>query len=115
MPTFDNNLIRAMAPELVLTAVACVLFLLGVSSKAASRRTAPVLALLALLVTFGMLVTGEDPSSTLADQYGTFRVYNFALYIKLIASGVGAMFVLLSWPTNREATGNSALDFGADA
>ena len=31
MQTFDHNLIRAMLPELLLTAVACVLFLLGVS------------------------------------------------------------------------------------
>ena len=115
MPTFDNNLIRAMAPELLLVAAACVLFLLGVSSKAGSRRAAPVIALLALLATFVMQVMAAEPSATLADQYGTFRVFNFAAYIKLIAAGIGAMFVLLSWPTNREATGNSALDFGGDA
>jgi len=115
MPTFDNNLIRAMAPELLLVAAACVLFLLGVSSKAGSRRLAPVIALLALLATFVMQVMAAEPNATLADQYGTFRVFNFAAYIKLIAAGIGAMFVLLSWPTNREATGNSALDFGGDA
>jgi NADH-quinone oxidoreductase subunit N len=115
MPTFDNNLIRAMLPELVLIAAACVLFLLGVSSKAGSRRLAPVIALLALLVVFGMQCMAGDMNDTLADRYGTFRIFNFAQYIKLIASGVGALFVLLAWPTNKEATGNSALDFGADA
>ncbi|HEV2295566.1 MAG TPA: NADH-quinone oxidoreductase subunit N [Tepidisphaeraceae bacterium] len=115
MQTFDNNLIRAMAPELLLCAVACVLFLLGVSSRAAARRVAPVIAAAALLAVFGWQVMATEASATLADQYQTFRVFEFATYIKMLAAGVGVLFVLLAWPTNREATGNSALDFGADA
>ncbi len=115
MQTFDNNLIRAMLPELILCAVACVLFLLGVSSKAGARRLAPVIAIAALLVVFGMQLMAPERSATLADQYNTFRVFHFAAYIKMLAAGVGVLFVLLAWPTNREATGNSALDFGAEA
>src|SRR5688572_31995573 len=115
MQTFDHNLTRAMLPELLLTAVACVLFLLGVSSKAGARRLAPVLAIVALIVVFAMQITADDLTATLADQYQTFRVYSFTNYIKMLAAGVGVLLVLLAWPTNREATGNSALDFGADA
>ncbi len=115
MQTFDNNLIRAMLPELILTAVACVLFLLGISTKAGARRLAPVLAVAALLVVFGMEVMAPDRNATLADQYNTFRVFSFANYVKMLAAGVGVLLVLLAWPTNRDATGNSALEFGADA
>ena len=115
MQTFDHNLIRAMLPELLLTAVACVLFLLGVSSKAGARRLAPVLAVLALIVVFGMQVMAAERNSTLADQYNTFRVFQFTDYIKMLTAGVGVLLVLLAWPTNADATGNSALHFGADA
>ena len=115
MQTFDNNLIRAMLPELLLTAVACVLFLLGVSSKVGARRLAPILALLALLAVFGMEVIAAERSSTLADRYDTFRVFSFTDYIKMLTAGVGVLLVLLAWPTNRDATGNSALQFGGDA
>jgi hypothetical protein len=48
-----------------------------------------VIALLALLATFVMQVMAAEPNATLADQYGTFRVFNFAAYIKLIAAGIG--------------------------
>lgn len=115
MQTFDNNLIRAMAPELLLCAVACVLFLLGISTRAAARRIAPVIAAAALLGVFAWQVLAPEQSTTLADQYNTFRVFQFATYIKMLAAGVGVLFVLLAWPTNPDATGNSALDFGADA
>ncbi|MGB7160598.1 MAG: NADH-quinone oxidoreductase subunit N [Tepidisphaeraceae bacterium] len=115
MPEFDYNLIRAMQPELLLIVVSCVLFLLGVSSRAAARRLAPVLAMAALLFVFGWQVMTPDMDATLADRSGTFRVFDFAQYIKMLAAGVGVLFVLLAWPTNKEATGNSALDFGHDA
>ena len=115
MAEFDYNLIRAMAPELLLIGVACVLFLLGVSSKAAARRIAPVLAAAALIFVFGWQITAEDLQTAVADRYHTFRVFEFAVYIKMLAAGVGVLFVLLAWPTNQQATGNSALDFGPDA
>lgn len=119
-------LLSLLLPELILIGVACALFLLGLSSKASSRRLAPVVALAALLLVFAIQVYrvgGSD--STQHDQYGGFsangsvygtvRINAFTQYIKLITAAIGAMLVLLAWPTNREATGNSALDFGNDA
>src|SRR5688500_13397120 len=110
-----NVLVQAMLPELILAAVACVLFLLGVSSRPAARRLAPVLSILALLVVFWMELTAETRATALVDDFGTFRIFNFAHYIKMLTAGVGVLFVLLAWPTNRDATGNSALDYGPDA
>src|SRR5207248_1290292 len=57
----------------------------------------------------------DDGGMALADDSNAVRVAEFAHYIKLIAAGVGAMLVLLAWPTNREATGNSATDYGTEA
>ena len=110
-----NELMQALLPEIILTVVACALILLGVSAKAAARRLAPWGALLALLVVFVLQFFGAEMYDALADPWGTVRVFEFAQYIKLLAAGVGALLVLLAWPANRDATGNSALDFGADA
>src|SRR5687767_9152383 len=110
-----NVLVQAMLPELILAAVACVLFLLGVSSRPAARRLAPAVSIAALLVVFYMELMAEATPGVLADAFGTFRVFNFAHYIKMLTAGVGVLFVLLAWPTNRDATGNSALDYGPDA
>lgn len=119
-------LLSLLLPELILIGVACALFMLGLSSKASSRRLAPIVALVALLVVFAIQIYRVGGSeSTQHDQYGGFsangsvygtvRVNAFTQYIKLITAAIGAMLVLLAWPTNREATGNSALDFGNDA
>lgn len=111
-----NSVIPIIRPELILIAVACALFLLGVSSKVAARKLAPVLALLALLVAFGVsIMTDLGEHRLLADPVGAFRVGDFAMYIKMIAAGVGALLVLLAWPTDPNATGNPALEFGNDA
>jgi NADH-quinone oxidoreductase subunit N len=110
-----NVLVQAMLPELILTAVACGLFLLGISTRAGARRLAPAIALVALLAVFWMELSGEMSGHTLADDFGTFRVFNFAHYVKMLTAGVGVLLVLLAWPTNRDATGNSALDFGNDS
>jgi NADH-quinone oxidoreductase subunit N len=105
-------------PELVLIAAACVLFLVGVSNTINARRLAPVIALLALVFVFAYQLhggTSEMNDRGMVDPTGTFRVGELAQYIKLIAAGVGAFFVLLSWPTNHKATANSALSFGNEA
>ncbi len=49
------------------------------------------------------------------DQWHTLHVFHFAEYIKLITAGVSLLFVLLSWPTGPNATGNAALELGGDA
>jgi NADH-quinone oxidoreductase subunit N len=109
-------LVNALLPEIILCSVACVLFLMGVSRKPAMRRAAGMLALVAMVVVFGIqLYTMREASGTplpLVDDWGTVRIYNFAQFIKLLAAGVGAMLVLLNMPTNVAATGGSASDFG---
>jgi NADH-quinone oxidoreductase subunit N len=110
-----NPLFQAMLPELVLAAVACALLLMGASTKAAMRRAVPVIALLTLAIVFWNQLTLETPNRIIIDSAKTFRVFNFALYIKMLAAGVAIMFVLLAWPGGRDATGNAALDFGTEA
>src|SRR5206468_5118764 len=47
-------------------------------------------------------------------DWNTIHIDAIARYIKILAAGVGVIFVLLAWPTNEGATGNRALDFGQD-
>src|SRR5262245_49586835 len=108
------NLWPVLAPELILCITACVLFMLGVLRAAVFRSLAPMIALLALLLVFFGQIRGST-DVVQADAMNVLRVYQFADYIKLLASGVGALLVLLAWPNDREATGNSALQFGSEA
>src|SRR5438034_7947683 len=110
-----SALLQAMFPELVLITAACVLLMLGAVPRAGARRAAPVIAVLALLFVFVYQLMGETAGSILADPWGTLRVFGFAQYIKLIAAGVGILLVLLAWPSNRDATGNAAVDYATEA
>src|SRR5881394_1391819 len=109
------NLVSVLLPELILILAASVLFLLGMSSKPAARRLAPVLAIIALTVVFFMQIArGSQDDGQIDTTTNAVRVFPFAAYIKMLASGVGMLFVLLSWPTNAEATGNSALNYSTE-
>src|SRR5207244_2097248 len=46
---------------------------------------------------------------------GSLRFSTVVQYIKLLSAGVGILFVLMAWPTDARATGNSALNFGTEA
>jgi len=94
-------------PELLLAAVACVLFLLGAPGGVTARRSAPWIALLTLIVVFVVQATWLRPGTGDA-------AYAFAHYVKMLASAMGVLLVLLAWPTNAQATGNAALEFGGD-
>jgi NADH-quinone oxidoreductase subunit N len=119
------SLVSLMAPELVLMVVACGLFLLGVSSKASSRRLAPAIALVTLLFVFAwqwiyawQKLGAGNPAvvpTVATDDWLTFTVGSFAVYIKGLVAGVGVLLVLLAWPTNRGATGSASMDFGHEA
>jgi NADH-quinone oxidoreductase subunit N len=105
-------------PELVLILAASVLFIIGVLPTVKARSLTPVIALLALVFVFAYQLHGGSSGASdrgMVDPTGTFRAGELAQYIKLIASGVGAFFVLLSWPTNKKQTANSALSFGHEA
>jgi NADH-quinone oxidoreductase subunit N len=100
-------------PEVVLIVASCALFLVGVVNSSIARKTAPILALLALVFVFAYQLFGNAVPAT--DPTGTFIGGELPQYIKLISAGVGAMFVLLSWPTNPRGTANSALSFGNES
>src|SRR5438874_13597712 len=110
-------LVQAMFPELVLMTAACALLLLGAVRGAATRRVVPVVALLALVFVFGYQLAHDTSAAfrPIADEFGTLRVFNFAQYIKLLAAGVGVLLILLAWPSNRDATGNAAVDYATEA
>src|SRR5688572_11838205 len=113
-----RDLLNILLPELILVCVACVLILLGVSSKAGARRLAPVLALAALAGVFAMQVWDIYVSGTgtpSRDPWNTVHGTAFSAYVKLLAAGVGVMLVLLAWPTNADATGSRSLHFGGEA
>ena len=99
-------------PEILLVVVGCVLLLLGVVQSAAARRFAPLAALFSLGLIFVALVWIGPSQSPLSGASGALIGFKFQEYIKLIASGTGILLVLLAWPTNPDATGNSALQFG---
>jgi NADH-quinone oxidoreductase subunit N len=108
-----NDLIRAMLPELILIVVACILFLMGTSRKASVRQASAVIALTGLLGVLAWQVGRDAP--LIADKYDSFRVGELAHYFKILTTCIGILLVLLAWPTNREATGGAALDFGQEA
>jgi len=128
-----STLISVLWPELVLTIAACVLFLLGVSNSFRVRGVTPIIAAAVLVGVFFSIWFETKPSRPgapaaarssqvapadrtanateilpLSDSQNTLVVGNFATYIKLITAGLGVLFVLMAWPTNREGTGNSA-------
>ncbi|MGH7175837.1 MAG: NADH-quinone oxidoreductase subunit N [Tepidisphaeraceae bacterium] len=112
------NVAQIMLPEIILMTCACALFLVGTFRQTGARRLAAMGAISALAVVFVMqlsTITGEGPRRTLGDASGALRVSHFAQYVKMLAAGVGMLFVLLSWPSAREARGNSGVEYGADA
>jgi NADH-quinone oxidoreductase subunit N len=108
-------LVHAMFPEIVLCAAACILILMGVSNCASTRRMVPVIAVLALFIAGVSQFSGLGGQQLLADRWSTVRVFEFARYIKMLASGIGILLVMLAWPSDDEATGNAALHFGQEA
>ena len=113
-----RDLLHIILPELLLVVVACALFLVGMSTRVWARRLAPVLALAALAGVFAMqLWTAFGLGSPTPDHDAWHSVHGsvFTDYVKLLASGVGVLLVLLAWPTNPQATGSRSLDFGGDA
>jgi NADH:ubiquinone oxidoreductase subunit 4 (subunit M) len=120
------NLINVILPELILVAVASGLFLLGVSSKLAARKVAAQIALLAIVLTVviqgqvvgqggGTLFSPSVPGMTTTSADGTVEAAPLSNYLKLLTAVVGALLLLLAWPTNREYTGSRSLDYGRDA
>jgi len=115
-----SSLINVLWPELVLVIAACILFLIGAVPRLSARRLAPIIATAVLVGLFfslwyhGAGADGQGTQATSTDSQKTLIVGGFAYYIKMITAGLGILFALLAWPTNHQATGNSALDFAND-
>ena len=113
-----RDLLTALAPEIFLATVACILFLVGTSAKPFSRRLAGHVALVAVTAVFLVqcyrFIVPATPDVAVTDIGGAVHVHHFAQFVKLIAAGVGALLVLLNQPTNDDATGSSALETGTD-
>jgi len=107
-------LISAILPEVILVAVACVLFLIGITSSAHVRKAAPVLAVIALMSVFALQLFRITGESVPADPWNTFRVDALAQYVKLLVSGVGVLLVLVAWPISRTATRSPGMDLGQE-
>lgn len=113
-----SSLLHLLWPEFLLTIAACVLFLIGAMPGPGTRKAVPVIALVALAaVFFGTLLGLGDELSprTIAPAISSaVLVGSLAIYIKLLAAGIGCLFVLLAWPTDPAGGSNSALDVGTE-
>ena len=110
-----KEILTILAPEILLVAVACFLFLLGCSTRRGARAAAPWVALLALLgamVIWFWQYTNQDwpPALNASVRLDSF----FPFYIRLLTLGIAIILLLLAWPTRADRTGNSALDYGLD-
>jgi NADH-quinone oxidoreductase subunit N len=111
------ELFPLIIPELILLGTALVLYLLGMTSKPQVRTAVPWIALLATLAAaFVQFNAIQMPiPRSLHDIAQTIRISDFAQFIKFLVAAVGALLILLSFPSNRYATGNSALSYDFDA
>lgn len=102
-----------LLPELILVGTACVLILFGMAQKRLARTLVPVLAVLALVVAFVFSLL-DLQGATAYDTLGAVRLFSFGMYIKSLVAVVGILLVLLAWPSNASATGNSGVDYGTE-
>ncbi|MBC8107668.1 MAG: NADH-quinone oxidoreductase subunit N [Anaerolineae bacterium] len=113
------NLLTVIHPELILIVTACALFIVGVFNRTQARRASAIVAIAALALVFALqvrqLMSADQGGQVLVDSYNAFRVFHFANYIKALSAGIGILFVLLSWPTDADAQGNSSVNFGTEA
>jgi NADH-quinone oxidoreductase subunit N len=109
------NVLSPRFPEVILSATACLLFLLGVSNRAQLRKIAAEISFLALLVCFLIeWYCTKSPTVPTFDSGGAAFTQSFSEYIKLITTGIGMLLVLLNMPTKRDGSGGNASDFGGD-
>jgi NADH-quinone oxidoreductase subunit N len=108
------SITKALFPELLLTFAAAILFLLGTSRKPATRRMAPVLAIVALAIALISQLRQVFNAQGITDPWQSVQISELARYIKIITAGLGILLTLLAWPTNRQATAGPAIHFGEE-
>lgn len=109
------ELFTLLLPEILLTAAAVVLFMLGVVKSPLARRLAPWVALCGLAVSLVVAIAQAGEFQQRLDFTGSVLASSFSDFVKVLTAAIGIFFILLSWPTNEDATGNTALRFGADS
>ena len=109
-----HSLTKSLLPELILTVVSAVLFLLGTSRQVAARKMAPRLAFLALAAAFISQIGAIFNVHGISDSWQTIRVSEMARYVKLLGAGIGMLLTLLAWPTSSDATEGKAVHFGTE-
>src|SRR4051812_4096492 len=107
------DLASHLSAEIILLGTSLFLLLLGTSTKEAARRLAPVIALVAVGLSF-ILQIGKLHDLTFIDMWNQVELTKLSQYFRLIALGVSIPLILLAWPTNDDATGGKAIDFGKD-
>ncbi|MFN4241608.1 MAG: NADH-quinone oxidoreductase subunit N [Tepidisphaerales bacterium] len=112
------NLVLSVWPELALVAVAFVLLLLGALRRERASSLAPVLALLGLVASAGLLLTQWGSAMEDRGFTNSMLVGPLAQYVKLLTCAAGVLFVLLAWPLpgkrGETAGGNGALAVGGE-
>lgn len=106
-----TDLLPYILPEILLLLSAAVLFVLGTSTKPASRRLAAMIALLSLVASALAGGLSGLEGSVVKDS---LSVSSFSMYVKTIACGIGALFVLLAWPTSPSGDGNRSIHFSTE-
>src|SRR5580698_11383434 len=95
---------KTLLPELILTIVASICFLLGTSKQSGLRRAAPILAILALVIALISQLTVVFGTPGVAGPWQSTEISELSRYIKLATAAIGILLTLLAWPTNNDAT-----------
>ena len=106
------SLTKALFPEMALVIAASILFLMGTSRKASVRKTAPVIALIALAIALVSQLSAIFNTNGAADPWQSIQISEFSRYVKLLSAGLGILLTLLAWPTNEDATAGPSIYFG---
>jgi NADH-quinone oxidoreductase subunit N len=110
-----TQIFSVLWPEILLVTVGALLLLVGVVQSVAVRRAAPVVAFVTLAIVFAVFFAGSPLMTPARDRWNTVSVFTFQQYVKAITAGIGILLVLLAWPTNDDATGNPAIQYGHEA
>ena len=107
-------LMKTLLPELMLTIVASICFLLGTSKQPALRRTAPILTILALAVALISQLTFVFGTPGVAGPWQSLEISELSRYIKLATAAIGILLTLLAWPTTSDGSAGRAVYFGTE-
>lgn len=109
------ELFTLLLPEILITSAAVVLFMLGVMRPPMIRTIIPWVALAGLAAGLVAAIAQAGASEQRLDFTGSLLSGSLSDFAKVLTAAIGIFFVLLSWPTNSDATGNTALRFGQDS